>query len=134
MACGLGSRGLWSSPLFRFRMLSDVRARKQFGISPGADLGKHLRIAERRAWIHDPQNTESVCHNKYAPGFAPAKVGVEERARARARFRSDLPLRRVFLWRDIVCLLLEKYGGSRLVNERIRNLALPGLDPAKPDQ
>jgi len=39
----------------------------------------------------------------------------------------------VFLAREILCLVLEKYGGPHLLNERMRNHALPALDPAKPD-
>jgi len=134
---GRGGQGplLGDSPFFHFCMIDESQARQHLGISPEADLGKHLRFAERRGWLDSQQGIYS--NTKYAPEFAAAaKIGLNVSARRAAltRFNSDVSLERVFLTRDIVCLLLEKYGGPRQLNERIRNLALPALDPAKPDE
>jgi hypothetical protein len=57
----------------------------------------------------------------------------EEVARPSARISTTVATSRMFLMRDIMCLLLEKFGGPDILNERLRNHALPALDPAKPD-
>jgi hypothetical protein len=133
--CGRKGRFAWAgSPFFRFRMICELLAKDHLGISTGSDLGKHLRFAE---WRVDPKKSGTGYYSKYPPGFAAAdEIGLNgrERARALARFSSYVSLGRVFLLREVICLLLEKYGGPRLLKERIRNHALPALDPAKPDE
>jgi len=132
--CGRKGQFAWAgSPFFRFRMTCELLAKDHLGISTGSDLGKHLRFAGRRGWY----SQQGICYTKYAPEFAAAaKIGLNVSARraALARFSSDVSLGRVFLLREVICLLLEKYGGPRLLKERIRNHALPALDPAKPDE
>jgi hypothetical protein len=125
-----------SSPLSHFAMIAEQNAKKLHGLASSFDLGKHLRFAVRKPWVPDPK---TVWYVKYAPEFADdAKSALKEHQDQVARPPRTTALifvgpSRVFLKRELICLLLEKYGGPKLLKERFRNRQLPPLDPAKPD-
>jgi hypothetical protein len=131
----------FDSPSSRFAMAEESHAKRRYGISLMVDLGNYLPYAKRPAWMLEPHDPTRLSYSKYAPAFAPtAKRALQEHeqrtaARPSAQLcASTLPLQRVFLQRDVVCLLHEKYGGPRTLNERVRHRGLPALDLSKPDE
>lgn len=132
--CGKSSENKRVSP---FRMTSQGRACRDFGVAKTADLRLLLRWTERKLpW--SSAEKKMVWTNRYAPAIAdslksvlPGEDGVEP-----PRPPTDLygNPSYVFLQREIVCLLLEKYGGPRLLTERLLNQDLPFLDPNDPDK
>jgi hypothetical protein len=124
------------SLLYRFRLMPDHLAERWFTLSEGFDLGYHLPFAKWKGWSDEPNSTTGWFHH-YAPEFAASVTCARKKhedgiALPSANFLCGA--RSVFLKRDVICFLLEKYGGPELLQERIRNLALPLLNPAKPDE
>jgi hypothetical protein len=143
-------------PVHRFAMTTQSGAYGTFGVAKDADLRLLLRWTERRT----EHNVQCASTSRYAPARAPSlkdvipKFGVRKDVEVYSHRHgggrvvesrwADLPrppadlykydsAQPVFLRREIVCLLLERYGGPLLLTERLLNRDLPYLNPNAPD-
>lgn len=123
-----------------YRMISLNDLRKLYHISPTCMLNKHLRYAfcKRQEYTVTKQCEQckttlesSAIVSYHAPKFA---ANVRTALAASQRGSHDhLLVHQVFLRREVDCLMLELYGGPKMLKERIMNLNLPCLDVANPD-
>lgn len=134
----------FSSKFYRYRLVSSEEARARYGLKSSVDLGKHLTFFERptRSGYDDyhynhynsTHNDREVGRNDreklYAPSVATnvrAALG-SSRASASPSYHPSSSRVQLFRLRDVACLMLEKFGGPTLLQERICHLALPPLD------
>jgi hypothetical protein len=112
------NRAVFTSPLFRFRLVDETIARNKYSLSNQSLLGKHLPFA------HIPAVANVV-------DLATARSHASGRAQQGGAAAANGP--RMFLLRDVVALVLEKWGGAKLLQERIRFMDMPLLNLEEPD-
>lgn len=112
------SAPVWS-PLFQFRMIAVIDALHMFCISTKTNLGQHLphsiqHSSNRQVVVTYARIGVStgrrVC--KYAPGFVDSGKDAGKRPTAPPEDNDDDgDGMKVFLLKDVACLMLEKFGG-----------------------
>lgn len=98
------------SPLVRYKIVTEPEARWLFILSPDVRLDESL-----------PYDVQ-VAGARYTRGFAASVKGARAGRRAEDDEAAERKIRRVFLLVDVACMVLEIYGGPRLLHERLCNL------------
>lgn len=138
VCAGCGSDAADESSLLRFRMIAPEEAFQRYGVSRSVDLRLLLRWAERRLPWSD-KHSGAVSYDVYAParGLSVEDVLPTDDGPAPARPPKDVFSNKTapfVLEHELICLLLERYGGPQLLDERLMNQSLPWLNPASPDE
>lgn len=136
--CGTSAESapVWS-PLFRFRMVAQDDARKMYKLSSAINLCQHLPYDAQNLsnrLLVSTYTTDGKSTSRYVCKFAACFVANVKEALTAESAPSATNTMCVFLLQDVSCLVLEKFGGPKLLEERICSKHLPPLSVANPNE